>query len=88
MGSDLDTEPLRLALGSMIALDTGERAVIQVLARAATSTARYRLLRAERHLKRAQPQALPFWATGAGARQVSGNVLRWSAPNRSLFELF
>ncbi|MQA92786.1 MAG: type IV secretion system DNA-binding domain-containing protein [Gemmatimonas sp.] len=72
IGSELDTEPLRLALGSMIALDDGELAVIQVLARPATSAARYRLLRAARHLKRAQPQALPFWASGAGARQVSG----------------
>ena len=69
IGDASDTEPLRLALGSMTALETGERAVVQVLARPATSAARHRLLRAARHLRRSTPSAaLPFWATSAGAR--------------------
>jgi len=62
-----DTEPLRLALGTMTALEQGERAVIQVLARPATSTARFRLRRAARHLRKSSP-ATPFWATPPAGR--------------------
>jgi hypothetical protein len=62
---DID-EPLRLALGTMTALQTGERAVIQVLARPATSAARFRLRRAARRLRRASQAAAPFWAVGQG----------------------
>jgi hypothetical protein len=73
IGDAPDTEPLRLALGSMTALESGERAVVQVLARPATSAARHRLLRAARHLRRSTPSAaLPFWATSARARPSPG----------------
>jgi hypothetical protein len=65
IGEAPDTEPLRLALGTMTGLEAGERAVIQILARPATSAARFRLLRAARKLRRTAP-ALPFWAAAQG----------------------
>lgn len=72
IGDVADTEPLRLALGSMTALEAGEHAMVQVLARPATSAARHRLLRAARHLRRSTPAAMPFWATSTGARPSPG----------------
>lgn len=67
IGDAPDTEPLRLALGVMTALEPDESAAIQILARPATSAARLPLLRAARRLRRAAPAtAAPFWATGSG----------------------
>ena len=56
----------------MTALEIGEWAVIQVLARPATSAARHRLLRAAKHLRRTTPAALPFWATRSNVRTAAG----------------
>lgn len=65
IGEAPDTEPLRLALGTMTTLEPGERAVIQVLVRPALSTARYRMLRAARKLKQVPNATTPFWASGS-----------------------
>jgi hypothetical protein len=65
IGEAPDTEPLRLALGTMTTLEPGERAVIQVLARPAISSARYRMLRAARKLRQVPNAATPFWAAGS-----------------------
>lgn len=74
IGDAPDNEPLRLALGTMTALEPGERAVIQVLVRPATTTSRFRLLRAARRLRRSTNSVavLPFWAQGGSGRPPSG----------------
>jgi hypothetical protein len=75
IGEAPDDEPLRLVLGCLTALEPGERASVQVVARPATSAARLRLLRAARHLRRQVSQtAVPFWAASAhpGARRPVG----------------
>jgi hypothetical protein len=69
IGEAPDDEPLRLALGTMTALEEGERAAVQILARPATSTARLPMFRAARNLRRATPGALPFWAVGSSGSQ-------------------
>ena len=70
IGEAPDDEPLRLALGTMTALEQGERAVVQILTRPATSAARLRLLRAARNLRRAAPAATLFWAQGSARTQA------------------
>lgn len=67
IGESPDTEPLRLALGTLTGLGPDERAVIQVLARPATSTARLRLRRAASKIRRGGSIQLPA-VPGTGQR--------------------
>lgn len=77
IGEAPDSEPLRLVMGTLTALGQGERAVVQVLARPATSAARLRLLRAARSLRRSTPVGVPFWAQGG----VAGRQTRPPRPS-------
>lgn len=77
IGEAPDSEPLRLVMGTLTALGQGERAVVQVLARPATSAARLRLLRAARSLRRSAPAGVPFWAQGG----VAGRQTRPPRPS-------
>ncbi len=71
-----ESESLRLALGTMTALAEGERAVVQVLARPATSSARRRMQRAARDARTTGIVAVPpgrpggIPAGGRGGRTV------------------
>lgn len=60
IGEAPDADPLRLALGTMTALAADERAVVQVLARPATSGARRRIQRAAREARRGAAVAAPY----------------------------
>jgi hypothetical protein len=69
IGEADDDEPLRLALGTLTALDAREQAVIQVLARPTPSAARLRLRHAARRVRRAASVQLP--ATPGASRSRS-----------------
>lgn len=68
IGGSQDHDPLGLALASIGGLDQDERAVIQVLARPATSTARYKLRRAARVLRGGGSPGAVSWRVGRGRK--------------------
>ncbi|MGH2705783.1 MAG: type IV secretory system conjugative DNA transfer family protein [Actinomycetota bacterium] len=71
LGAGPGDDPLKLVLAALTGLDTGEEAVIQVLARPATSSRRRRLLNAARALRAGGRPGKLMWRaarTGATAR--------------------
>ncbi|MEX2556589.1 MAG: type IV secretion system DNA-binding domain-containing protein [Actinomycetota bacterium] len=68
IGGSQDHDPLGLALASIGGLEEGERAVIQVLARPATSAARYKLRRAARVLRGGGTPGAISWRVGRGRK--------------------
>ena len=68
VGDVTDHDPLSLALASISGLDQDEHAVIQVLAKPATSAARYRLRRAAKVLRGGGAPGAASWRVGRGRK--------------------
>lgn len=76
IGEAPDDDPLRLAIGTMTALAEDERAVVQVLARPATSGARRRMQRAAREARKASTiTAAPYGRPGGVAGRSGGRAV-------------